>query len=220
MAKSTFTRKTWTIIAGAGVLAVGAIAVGATAMTGNAAESGTDFKTTSASEGSSSHSDDGSHRDAAQVSPGEAASTALDDIGEAVVTSVELEEAGAYWDVDLTTPKQEHEVRIDASNGKIVDKESDDEDSDDWKEDSAVANAADIDIDDAVAAATAEVSSANVTSVELEGNSNAPQWEVELRSDDGKTTVVVDAKNGSIVKQFKGDDDDDDDNDDNDDNDD
>lgn len=211
MAKSPFTRKTWAVIAGVGVLVVGGVAIGTATAGEDSSGSDNDFKTASAAEDSNDDRDtDGRKNSSApKVSAGEAASIALDDVGEAVVTSVELESDGAYWDVDLTGPKQEHEVKVHSDNGKVADRDSDD-DSDDWKEDSAVAKAASINIDEAVSAASSDLPNASVTSVELEGNPSNPKWEVEMRTDDGETTVTVNAKDGSILKQYDDDDDDDD----------
>lgn len=71
--------------------------------------------------------------DQAKTSPEDAAAAALDKVGgNGTVTSVELDDdSNAQWDVDVTTEDGKFkEVSVDATNGKVTDVYTDDDDND------------------------------------------------------------------------------------------
>jgi uncharacterized membrane protein YkoI len=233
MKKSLFTgRRRWIIAGTAGVLLVG----GATAATAAVVtEDDSDDQTSQSQVDDSTDAgddtddgktdgDDAAAQSAPEVSPAEAAETALSEVSKGVLVSVELEgtKDTPVWSVDLVTSDYtEHDVRIDATDGSVADKKSEkDNDADDWDDDSAIAKAASVDIDEAVKAAQDEVAG-TVTSIEREGSEKSPLWSVDIVADDGSEhEVSVNATDGSIADSVTDDDSNDDADDDKDDKDD
>jgi len=139
------------------------------------------------------------------------------------VGSVELEDDGSGWDLEvLAEDGSWHDAEIDAE-GKVV-REASDDDSDD-SDDSVQEKALDKAEADALKAAkvpAAQAASAavgsvagTVTSVEFEDAGDKPAWKVEVKDGGGVVhEVFVDAADGKVVSSRIAPADDDDDNDD------
>lgn len=146
--------------------------------------------------------DDGRDTDggaAARVSVGDAASSAVRAVP-GTVTGAELdEEDGALvWELDVYgSDKGRHDVTVDAGNGKLLGKHTDDDPDD---RDRHAPRSAAVTLDAAVAAALKE-SPGTVTSVELDGHrGNAVRWEVDVRGEDGKEHELnVDAESAAVT---------------------
>ncbi len=131
------------------------------------------------------------------------------------VGSVDLEDGGTGWDLDVLAENGTwHEVDIDAA-GKVVTKAEKSDDAEDKAEDKAEADAlkaVKVTAVQAAAAATGSVAG-TVTSVDL---SDHGAWEVEVRDGQGvEHAVLVDPADGKVVSsRVDADDDSDDDGDD------
>lgn len=130
------------------------------------------------------------------------------------VGSVDLEDGGTGWDLDvLAGDGTWHEVEIDAA-GKVTKKAEESDDAEDKAEDKAEADAlkaAKVSAVQAAAAATGSVAG-TVTSVDLTGQG---AWEVEVRDAKGvEHEVLVDPADGKVVSSAVDADDDSDDEDD------
>lgn len=130
------------------------------------------------------------------------------------VGSVDLEDGGTGWDLDvLAGDGTWHEVEIDAA-GKVTEKAEESDDAEDKAEDKAEADAlkaAKVSAVQAAAAATGSVAG-TVTSVDLTGQG---AWEVEVRDAKGvEHEVLVDPADGKVVSSAVDADDDSDDEDD------
>ncbi|GAA0945246.1 PepSY domain-containing protein [Actinocorallia libanotica] len=130
------------------------------------------------------------------------------------VGSVDLEDGGTGWDLDvLAGDGTWHEVEIDAA-GKVTKKAEKSDDAEDKAEDKAEADAlkaVKVSAVQAAAAATGSVAG-TVTSVDLTGQG---AWEVEVRDSKGvEHEVLVDPADGKVVSSAVDADDDSDDEDD------
>ena len=130
------------------------------------------------------------------------------------VGSVDLEDGGTGWDLDvLAGDGTWHEVEIDAA-GKVTKKAEKSDDAEDKAEDKAEADAlkaVKVSAVQAAAAATGSVAG-TVTSVDLTGQG---AWEVEVRDSKGvEHEVLVDPADGKVVSSRVDADDDSDDEDD------
>ena len=130
------------------------------------------------------------------------------------VGSVDLEDGGTGWDLDVLAENGTwHEVEIDAA-GKVTEKAEESDDAEDKAEDKAEADAlkaAKVSAVQAAAAATGSVAG-TVTSVDLTGQG---AWEVEVRDAKGvEHEVLVDPADGKVVSSAVDADDDSDDEDD------
>ncbi|WP_106402900.1 PepSY domain-containing protein [Actinocorallia populi] len=121
------------------------------------------------------------------------------------VGSVELEDGGTGWDLDvLAEDGTWHEVEIDAA-GKVTKKAEDtgDDDAEDRAEDKIESDALKSAKVSAVQAASAALGSVpgTVTSVDLADGGRVPAaWDVEVRNGEGvEHAVVVDAVDGKVV---------------------
>ncbi|CAM3126208.1 PepSY domain-containing protein [Stackebrandtia soli] len=160
------------------------------------------------------------------ISPADAADVAVAEIGDGLVTSVELDDDGnlLVWDVDAVDADQvEHELTIHAVDGTVLSHEKEDDDADTI--DHARASAATVTIQEATSLALSEVPNGRVIGVELQGGVDAPVWEVEVynTSDETWQYVEIDAVNGTLISvndDYSAGDDDGDDRDDNEDGDD
>ncbi|MGH8882356.1 MAG: PepSY domain-containing protein [Stackebrandtia sp.] len=230
MTKAMLTgRRRWVIGAAAAVLVVGGATAATAAVASDSGSSPTG--TTAETDSTNAAHDDGSDPGGAEepattpdVSAAEAADTALADLDNAILDSVELTGPAdsAAWNVELiTTDYNEHELRVDAGSGEILSRESDeDSEADDWTELKAIDDATSVTLDAATQAALTELGEdATVTEVERDGTGDAPLWEVEVTTGDGiEHQVMVNAADGSVsshtTDQPSADDDDDSDDDD------
>ncbi|MGW2180000.1 PepSY domain-containing protein [Streptomyces sp. NPDC001732] len=122
------------------------------------------------------------------------------------VTGAELddEDGGQVWELDVYgSDKVWHDVTVDAGNGKVLGKHTDDED--DARDRHAPRSAA-VSLNEAVGAAL-KANPGTVTSVDLDddhddhtGRNGASHWEVEVRGKNGKEHELnVDAKTGKVT---------------------
>jgi uncharacterized membrane protein YkoI len=129
------------------------------------------------------------------------------------VESVELEDGGSKWELDLLAENGSwREVTVHA-DGRVTHKAKDD--SDDSKEDLAqdraeALKAARVSASQAAATAVGPVPG-TVTSVELENDVRGPFWKVEIRDGEGvEHEVFVDAAEDRVLSSRVSDDDSDD----------
>ncbi|MEO3782596.1 PepSY domain-containing protein [Actinocorallia sp. B10E7] len=132
------------------------------------------------------------------------------------VESVELEDDGSAWELDLLAEDGSwREVEIDAGGEVTHEAEEKDDDAEDAAEAKAEADAlkaAKVSASQAASAATGSVSG-TVTSVELEDDGrDRPAWKVEVRDGEGvEHEVFVDAADGKVLSSRVAADDDKDD---------
>ncbi|WP_051833653.1 PepSY domain-containing protein [Streptomyces sp. NRRL S-646] len=117
------------------------------------------------------------------------------------VTSVELEgqQGKAVWKVDIVTDEGvEHEVTVDAADGKLSGSTIDQDD--DRAGDDALAESARVDLGQAVDAALSKVPG-TATSAELDdGNARTAAWHVDVADANGAGhEVTVDARSGKVT---------------------
>ncbi|GAA4899343.1 putative membrane protein YkoI [Stackebrandtia albiflava] len=228
MKKSLLTsRRTWIIAGTAGALLLGSAAVATASFSGDDSAETSDTDTRLDDDGDDRDDDggddDGTTATATEVSATTAAQTALAEAPDAVVISVELDDDSPEWEVDLVGPDTEHEITVDAVTGEVRSHERDDDADDDGRDDAATASAATVTVDQAAQTALAKVPGV-VVDMELDGDDNAPVWEVEVAAEDGTWKYVeINALDGSVISvndDYGTDDDDDRDDDDDDDDDD
>lgn len=136
---------------------------------------------------------------AARVTAGDAASSAVRAVP-GTVTEAELddEDGALVWELDVYgSDRVWHDVTVDAGNGKVLGKHTDDDNDD---RDRHAPRSAPVTLDAAVAAAL-KASPGTVTSVELDGHGGkAVRWEVDVRGKDGRAHELnVDAKSGAVT---------------------
>lgn len=151
--------------------------------------------------------DDHDSRDAgsgagSRVTAGDAASSAVRAVP-GTVTEAELddEDGALVWELDVYGSDQAwHDVTVDAGNGKVLGKHTDDDNDDNDDRDRHAPRSAPVTLDAAVAAAL-KASPGTVTSVELDGHGGkAVRWEVDVRGKDGRAHELnVDAKSAAVT---------------------
>ncbi len=178
------------------------LVAGALAVTGCASGSGGSSGSGSSGSGSASASASGAATTAASNGALLAAvATARDAVGSGTVISVEREQNGAAWEVLVVTSDQaEHEVHTNAGGTATTgDPVTDDSDADDRAEHQRFVDAATIDVRDAAARLTDEVSGA-VTELGLDDHAGTVVWEGDVRDDSGtKHSIRIDAGSGDVV---------------------
>lgn len=141
---------------------------------------------------------------AARVSVGDAASSAVRSVpGTVTETELDDEDGALVWELDVYgSDKVWHDVTVDADDGKVLGKHTDDDNDD---RDRHAPRSAAVTLDAAVAAALKE-HPGTVTSVELDGHrgdghrGEAVRWEVDVRGKDGKEHELnVDAKSAAVT---------------------
>ncbi|MER5496318.1 MULTISPECIES: PepSY domain-containing protein [unclassified Streptomyces] len=144
----------------------------------------------------------------ARVSVQDAVAAALKAVP-GTVTGAELddEDGGLVWELDVYgSDKVWHDVTVDAGNGKVLGKHTDDEDDD---RDRHAPRSAAVSLDSATGAAL-KAAPGTVTSVDLDDDRDdrgAAHWEVEVRGEDGKEHELdVDARTGKVTADRSDDD--------------
>lgn len=178
------------------------LVAGALAVAGCASGSSGSAGSGSSGSGSASASASGAATTAASNAALLAAvATARDAVGSGIVVSVEREQNGSAWEVLVVTSDQaEHEVHTNADGTATTgDPVTDDSDADDRAEHQRFVDAATIDVQDAAARLTDEVSGA-VTELGLDDHAGKVVWEGDVRDDSGtKHSIRIDAGSGDVV---------------------
>lgn len=201
-------RRRWIVAGTAGALLVGSAALATTAFANDSDDTSNSDKAEAAAHDDDDDTDelgdDGAKVTTPKISAAQAAETAGAEVPDGVVESVELHGPAdsPVWKVEIITADDEHEVYVNATDGTITNHDKETDDTDQFMPASAIADAAAISIDDAAAAALAEVGAdGTVISVEQEGTAKAPQWDVDVVAADGTDhEVTVNAVDGSISK--------------------
>ncbi|MFE7466657.1 PepSY domain-containing protein [Streptomyces sp. NPDC057499] len=141
---------------------------------------------------------------AAKVDVKEAVAAALKAVpGTATEAELDDEDGGLVWEVDVYgSDKARHDVTVDAGNGKVLGKHTDEDKADDDRDHGPKASGpARVSLDAAVDTAL-KARPGTVTSVDLDHDRDgrAQHWEVEVTAEDGKEhELKVDAADGRVT---------------------
>ncbi len=112
--------------------------------------------------------------------------------GQATEVDFKHKNGQSYYEVEIVSGNQKHEVRVDANNGQVLDSKVE---QDDEKE--ATPNAA-ISIEQAIAAAQSKTGG-KVKEAELENENGQAVYKVETVSGTQEHDVIINAANGQVI---------------------
>lgn len=137
---------------------------------------------------------------------------ALEQVPNSTVTSIESENQGTQWEVQVVTADGvEWEMDVSATDGSVVSGPTrQDDDAEDRAKHQDRVKAAKLDYQEAAEALRAEVPDAKVAEINLDTHRGTTVWEGDLFEADGtKHEVKIDAASGEVVVSLVDDDDDD-----------
>lgn len=133
-----------------------------------------------------------------------AAQTALKEVPDSTVVSIETEANKNAWEVQVVTGNgTEHEVRVSMSDGSIMGSPSTkQEDAQDRKKHQDRVAAAKLDYQEAAEKMRDAVPGARVAELNLDTDAGKTVWEADLVDTKGtKLEVTIDAANGAVIKK-------------------
>lgn len=168
-------------------------------------------QTSSVSTSPSPSSSPSSSSSAAADSPNDAlvqaGKTALTEVPESTLISIETESNGS-WEVQVVTKDgTEHEMDVSEDGSEVIRGPfTEDEDGDDKAKHQERVNAASIDYEKAAEKLLAVVKGSHITELNLDTENGATVWEADLLDEKGeKHSVSIDAASGEVVQNHAGD---------------
>ncbi|MDN6169324.1 MAG: PepSY domain-containing protein [Micrococcaceae bacterium] len=148
----------------------------------------------------------GSSTDSEGISLEDAGDAALEEVSDSTVISIETEENGTRWEVQVVTSDgTEHEVDISADDGSVIGSPStEDDDEQDRQKHQDRVDAAKVDFKEAAAKFRDAVPDARITELGLDDEHGTTVWEGDLIDDAGaKHEVQIDAGSGDVLTNSK-----------------
>lgn len=132
----------------------------------------------------------------------QAGRTAQNAVPGSTVTSLDLEQNGKAWEVELTTSDgTEHEVHVSADGSKILSGPSvEHDDADDMAKHVRRVKAATVDFEAAAGKVLSHVPNGTILELELDEENGVVVWEAEVNDSTGaKFDVLIDAGSGELI---------------------
>lgn len=139
---------------------------------------------------------------ASQKAPIQAGRTAQAAVPDSTVTSLDLEQNGKAWEVEVTTPDgTQHEVHVSADGSQILSGPSvEHDDADDMAKNVRRMKAATVNFEAAAGKMLSNVPNGTILELELDEENGAVVWEAEVRDSTGaKSDVHIDAGSGELI---------------------
>lgn len=120
--------------------------------------------------------------------------------GEVIKIELDSDDGRYEYDLDLRNTKGDYDITIDATTGKVLELDLDDNNDDD-KKDFAKATSTKtlISEKEAIAIAKKQVNG-EVTEIELDEDDNRYEYEIELRTKKGEADITIDATTGNVLE--------------------
>lgn len=132
----------------------------------------------------------------------DAGELALEQVADSTLISIESENNGAQWEVQVVTSDGvEHEMDVSADGSELVgEPKVMDEDADDKQKHQDRVKAAKLDFKQAAEKILAEVPGGAIRELNLDGENDKTVWEADVKVDSEKRSVQIDAGSGDVVK--------------------
>ncbi|MFJ5771858.1 PepSY domain-containing protein [Psychrobacillus sp. NPDC093180] len=118
--------------------------------------------------------------------------------GDVVKIELDSDDGRFEYELDLRNADGEHDITIDASTGKVIELDLDDDHYDNARATSASIKSL-ISEKEAIAIAKKQVNG-EVTEIKLDEDDNRYEYEIELRTNKGEADVTIDASTGTVLE--------------------
>ncbi|MGI5164423.1 PepSY domain-containing protein [Spirillospora sp. CA-253888] len=134
-----------------------------------------------------------------------AAKAALAKVPDSTVISIETEDNGSQWEVQtVTRDGTEHEVVVDAADGKVVSDTPKKEGAADKTKHQDRVKAAKVDYRAAADKILQIAGDGRITELNLDGHQGRTVWEADVQTGGGKRSIEIDAGSGEKVSDTAG----------------